>query len=74
MTTNRTNREMATMTSLDDEWTERTMVEPRARRRVLREMRRREAALSLAMRISAVIDGMLVCDLYGELAAAAEVR
>lgn len=65
--------EMAPLTSLDDEWTERTRIEPRSRRRVLREMRKREAALALALRIHAVIDDMLACDLYGELHAAAEV-
>jgi len=54
------------LTSLDDEWTERTVVEPRSRRRVLRAMRAREAALRLSLRIQAVIGDMLACDLYGE--------
>ena len=64
---------MTTLTSLDDEWTERTVVVPGSRRRVLRAMRARETALSVAERIHLVIDDMLACDLYGELARAAEV-
>lgn len=70
MTNNTTNREMAAITSLDDEWTERTVVTP-DRRRVLRALRAREAAYSVAARIHSVIDDMLACDLYGELSQAA---
>jgi hypothetical protein len=67
------NNTMATLTSLDDDWTERTVVLPGSRRRVLRAMRARETALSIADRIFPVIADMLACDLYGELAQAAEV-
>jgi hypothetical protein len=67
------NNTMATLTSLDDDWTERTVVIPGSRRRVLRAMRARETAMAVALRIHSVIDDMLACDLYGELAQAAEV-
>ena len=63
------------ITSLDDDWTEKTVVTP-DRRRVLRAMRSREAALKLSLRIQSVIGDMLACDIYGEteavLAAVAE--
>jgi hypothetical protein len=70
MTNNTTTQ--ITIASLEDDWTERTVV-THDRRRVLRAMRARETALSVADRILPIIRDMLDCDLYGELAAAAEV-
>lgn len=67
-------REMPAMDSLEDDWTEHTVVEPRSRCRVLRAMARRERALATLARYERVIRDMLDCDLYGELALAAEVE
>lgn len=65
-------REMPVLRDLEDDWTERTVVLPE-RRRVLRAMARREKVLATIDRYERVIQDMLACDLYGELAAAAEV-
>jgi len=63
-----------TITSLEDDWTERTVVIRCSRRRVLHAMDARKAAFSLADRIFPRIREILDCDLYGELAQAAEVE
>lgn len=65
-------REVPAITDLEDEWTERTVVNE-DRRRVLRAMARREKALATLARYERVIRDMLDCDVDGELALAAEV-
>jgi hypothetical protein len=54
------------LTSLDDEWTERTVVLPGSRRRVLRAIRARETAFTVADKFFPTIARMLPVDLYGE--------
>jgi len=54
------------LTSLDDDWTERTVVLPGSRRRVLRAIRARETAFTVADKFFPTIARMLSIDLYGE--------
>jgi len=55
-----------TIPSLDDDWSERTVVLPGSRRRVLRAIRARETAFTVADKFFPTIARMLPVDLYGE--------